>query len=63
MITNLDILKRDLIRIENIKSFLVDIPKIHPDNPKYTDIIILALVFIEVAISWIVTPFLYSSVA
>lgn len=35
MITNIDILKKDLIRIENIKSFLVDIPKLHPDNPKY----------------------------
>jgi len=35
MITNIDILKKDLIRIENLKSFLVDIPRIHPDNPKY----------------------------
>ena len=35
MITNLEILKKDLIRIENLKSFLVDIPRIHPDNPKY----------------------------
>ena len=35
MITNIDILKRDLIRIENLKSFLLDIPQVHPDNPKY----------------------------
>jgi len=38
MITDIDILKKDLIRIENIKSFLVDIPRIHPDNPKYTNL-------------------------
>lgn len=36
MINNLDILKNDLIKIENISTFLVDIPKIHPDNPRYS---------------------------
>jgi hypothetical protein len=35
MITNIEDLKKDLIVIENIKSFLIDIPRIHPDNPRY----------------------------
>lgn len=35
MITNIEVLKRDLITIENIKTFLVDVPLINPHNPKY----------------------------
>lgn len=35
MIQNINLLKKDLPYIENIKSFLVDIPRLHPDNPKY----------------------------
>lgn len=38
MINNLSILKQDLIQIGNISTFLVDIPKLHPDNPKYSKI-------------------------
>ena len=38
MITDIDLLKSQLIRIENIKTWLVDIPKIHPDNDKYAKI-------------------------
>jgi hypothetical protein len=38
MIGNIDILKRDLIVVENIKSFLITIPQLHPDNPQYTKI-------------------------
>lgn len=35
MINNIELLKRDLITVQNIKSFLLDIPQIHPDNPEY----------------------------
>lgn len=35
MITNIEILKRDLPRIHNIKNFLVTPEKYHPDNPRY----------------------------
>lgn len=38
MILDIEKLRKDLIRIENIKSFLVDIPQIHPDNPKYATV-------------------------
>lgn len=38
MLYNIDILKKDLVRIENIKSFLIDIPQIHPDLPKYDEL-------------------------
>lgn len=36
MITNIERLKKDLIVVENIQSFLLNIPQIHPDNPEYT---------------------------
>lgn len=36
MIHNLDLLKKSLIKIENIKTWLVDIPKLHPDAEKYS---------------------------
>ena len=35
MIVDIEALKKDLIRIENINSFLIKIPQIHPDNPQY----------------------------
>lgn len=35
MITDIEILKKDLIRIENINSFLVTVPQLHPDIPQY----------------------------
>ena len=36
MINDIELLKKDLIVIENINSFLIKIPRIHPDNPQYT---------------------------
>lgn len=36
MIIDIEILKKDLIRIENRQSFLITVPQIHPDNPQYT---------------------------
>lgn len=36
MIQNLDLLKKSLIRIENIKTWLVNIPKLHPDSDRYS---------------------------
>lgn len=38
MITDLNKLKENLIYIHNRKPFLVDIPKLHPDSPKYTQV-------------------------
>lgn len=38
MITDLQKLKDNLIHIYNRKNFLIDIPQIHPDLPKYTQI-------------------------
>jgi len=38
MITDVEILARDLVVIEDIKRFLVDIPNYHPDHPNYTAI-------------------------
>lgn len=35
MINNLEILHQDLIRIENIKTWLVDVPQLHPDSDQY----------------------------
>lgn len=35
MINDLALIKKNLIRIENLKTWLVDIPKIHPDNEVY----------------------------
>ena len=35
MITNIDLLKDQLIKIENINTWLVKIPTIHPDSDKY----------------------------
>jgi len=35
MINNTEILKEQLIRIQNIKTWLVDVPQIHPDSDKY----------------------------
>ncbi len=32
---NIDRLKNDLVKIYNLKNFLVDIPTYHPDSPKY----------------------------
>lgn len=36
MIQNLELLKKDLIRIENINTWLIDIPKLHPESEKYS---------------------------
>lgn len=36
MIQNLDLLKSNLIRIENIKTWLVNIPKLHPESERYS---------------------------
>lgn len=38
MITDLKKLEENLIHINNRKVFLVDIPKLHPDSPKYSQI-------------------------
>lgn len=38
MISDIGLLQRDLIVIENRKRFLVDIPNYHPDDPKYTQL-------------------------
>ena len=35
MINNIELLRKDLITIQNRKSFLLEIPQIHPDNPEY----------------------------
>lgn len=35
MINNIELLKKDLITIQNRKSFLLEVPQIHPDNPEY----------------------------
>jgi hypothetical protein len=35
MINNIELLKKDLITIQNIKSFLLEVPQVHPDNPEY----------------------------
>ncbi len=35
MITDIAKLKKDLIYIQNRKTFLVEVPQIHPDSPKY----------------------------
>lgn len=35
MINNLELLKEQLIQIENIKTWLVDVPQLHPDSDKY----------------------------
>jgi len=36
MIQNLELLKKDLIRIQNINTWLIDIPKLHPESEKYS---------------------------
>mgnify|MGYP003525321329 CR=1 FL=1 len=36
MISNLELLKKDLIVIEDISKFLITVPQLHPDNPQYT---------------------------
>jgi len=36
MITDINRLKKDLITVENINSFLITIPQYHPDNPQYS---------------------------
>ena len=36
MIQNLDLLKKNQIRIENIKTWRVSIPKLHPDSDRYS---------------------------
>lgn len=36
MIQNLEVLKKELIRIENINTWKVKIPKLHPDNDKFS---------------------------
>lgn len=38
MINDIEILKRDLVQIENIQNFLVKVPSLHPDNPQYTSL-------------------------
>ena len=38
MITDLELLKKDLVYIQNLKNFLVDVPSYHPDHPKYVDV-------------------------
>ncbi len=38
MIYDLDKLKKDLVRIEDITRFKVDIPSLHPDNPQYSQL-------------------------
>lgn len=38
MTTDLKILQDQLIRIENIKTWLVDVPYLHPDSDKYSKI-------------------------
>lgn len=35
MITDLKVLQQQLVRIENIKTWLVDVPLLHPDTDKY----------------------------
>lgn len=35
MINNIELLKQDLIRIENIKTWLVDVPQLHPESDDY----------------------------
>lgn len=35
MITDIEVLKRDLVIIEDIKRFRVDVPILHPDHPQY----------------------------
>lgn len=38
MITDIEILKRDLVVIEDVNRFLVDIPNFHPDHPQYNNV-------------------------
>lgn len=38
MITDINILKKDLIQIENVNNFLITVPNYHPDHPQYNQI-------------------------
>jgi len=38
MIVDIELLKRDLVVIENIQNFLVKVPTLHPDNPQYNSL-------------------------
>jgi hypothetical protein len=38
MITDIEILKKDLVVIENVENFKVKIPNLHPDHPQYNQV-------------------------
>lgn len=38
MITNIEILEKDLVKIEDVDNFLVKVPNYHPDHPSYINI-------------------------